>query len=269
MIKYNKKSQYRQNKNGYFVSVLYALVLLAATVMSSLAVDLSHDVEVRNELQAAVDAAALAGAQQLTVQSPTANQLQQAQTVAINIAANNTADGIAVSNQAPTTVTVVSDTGSNGASNVNLVTVTATRTINTIFAPLLNINVLPIGVTATAQASRGLSTINPNQLTAIAVSLNYQPSAGPEANSALDTITPGQSFTIDLNNNEANGCLIRSLGTTDTSYLSASIALGNTQVQSSGGAGASQWAAMMSNGTMQVGDILNMALMMGAPPGSQ
>ncbi len=264
----------RESSNGMFLSVLYAFAFLSVLVLSSLAVDITHRVAVQDGLQHAVDAAALAGAQQLINNG----SAQTAKSAAVSIATANTVDNIAITDNPPATAVAVSV---NTTANPKTVTVTVQRTMINLFASLLNHPTSQVTASATASASQGLSTVNPNQVGTIAVSLDYVPSSGPEQNQALQTITAGQSFTIDLANNdnsgqgncnqkEANGCLIRSIGSSDISTLSSSLSLGSTQVQYPGSnAGVAQWTSLINNGIIQVGDTLAMVLVTGTPPGSQ
>ena len=201
--------------------MLVALVLLIVIMVSVLAVDISHSVLIREQLQNATDAGALAGAQELLGDTLTGNAANLARTYAENVAAGNYADSIPVKDGAPFTVVTVQV---NESASPRTVTVTATRTVANVFARIIGFGSNDVSATSTAAAYKGIQTVMPGQLWPLAVSLDVVPSKGPQQNRPLNSyINQGNSkqpFTIVLNpQGEKNGAWIKSWEGTDSPMM--------------------------------------------------
>lgn len=195
-----RKYNIHRDENGFLISLLFACTFCAVVVFACLSVDVVHNVSTQSQLQTAVDAASVAGADQLTSQPPTATQVQTATNYAVNVAGNNKADGITVTNSGNTSVNVVVDTSVTPA----MVTVTATRNMNDIFSGMFGQKSSTVFATATAAAHQVPLGINPNQLNNIALSLDYIPTSGPQSGYSFNQSWAGQQFTICLNNTSGN-----------------------------------------------------------------
>ncbi len=133
----------RTNSESGYVLVTVAALLIVLLGFTALTVDVGVLFGARTQGQAAVDAAALAGAFTFIV-NPLAPQPATAQNEATKVAIANKVMGGSV---AAGEVTVNVDTGNQR------VTVTMNRTEPTFFAKVLNIASVDVGVHATAEAS--------------------------------------------------------------------------------------------------------------------
>ncbi|MBZ0188677.1 MAG: hypothetical protein K8F91_20695, partial [Candidatus Obscuribacterales bacterium] len=189
--------------------ILLLILLLIAVVAAAFSFDYGHGLVVREELQNATDAAALAGAYELATFDLTADKTAKAEKYAFDTAGKNTADNVSVANDANTILNVVV----NGNSNPRTVTVTATRTTGNIFARLIGWNTMPVSSTSTASAFAGLKQVKPGQLLPLTVSLDHKPTKGPQKGVSLNDYINGnrtQKFTIVLNpQGENNGAWIK------------------------------------------------------------
>lgn len=189
-----------RNSRGAVASLIMVALLLVIIAAASLSFDYAHGLLIREELQSAADAGALAGAYELARTTVTPIDKQHAEQYAQAITADNMADQTAVSNSTDGTTVSISV---NGDTMPRTVTVTATRITANFFARLIGCNTMPVSATATAQAYKGIKQVKPNQLLNLAVSLDTIPSKGPQQGVALnDLMGPNaytQKFTIVLN----------------------------------------------------------------------
>jgi Flp pilus assembly protein TadG len=195
----SKPRRTSRNSRGSVASVIMIGLLLVMFVAASLSFDYAHGLLVREQLQNACDAGALAGALELAKPTLTAGDTANAEKYAYDVSEKNTADNIPVSIKSPDTLVTVT---MNSTTIPRTVTVTATRTTANIFARLIGFNTMPISATATAQAYKGIKQVKPGQLLPLAVSLDTIPSKGPQEGIALNTLTgpnTKQRFNLVLN----------------------------------------------------------------------
>ena len=159
-----------QRSNSRSVSGSLGSLLIAALIpvlfgLGAFALDYAHVETVRGELQRATDAAALAGAADLTVDQSNVDA------DALQIAGDNNADGRAVSNltsgMVVTSLPTYSTTSSNGSEQVS-----ATATIQHTFARIFGDWSSTTTVTSTAGAGGNLKAIGDNQAFPLAVSID-------------------------------------------------------------------------------------------------
>src|SRR5438874_10364958 len=116
-----------RNQGGTLGAVLFSALFLIIIGIGAMAMDMAHVQAVRTELQSAADAAAIAGAYDLTADP------DNAESHALQIAGTNNADGRAVSNSsANTVVTALADT----TGEPPVMQVDAQMQINHILAPI-------------------------------------------------------------------------------------------------------------------------------------
>ena len=192
-----KRNYIARRKRGTISTLILLLMVMVVVVGAAFSYDYSHGLVVKESLQNATDAGALAGVMELAKDNPTAVDLTNAELFAKQVAAFNKADN-----------ELVTDTNSNTVVNVHVnsvttprtVTVTATKNTSTLFARLIGWNTMPVTTTSTASANRGIIQVKSHQLYPMAVSLDYRPENGPQKDISLqETISPGQPFTIVLN----------------------------------------------------------------------
>lgn len=229
------------------MSVLLVLILLGVVMLGALSMDLAHGAMVRDQLQTATDAGALAGAQELTRNALTSSDTSTAQAYATNITASNLADSIPVSNSKSTNVSVEMVT----TWMPRTITVTATRQVDCLFARLVGWNGFPVSATSTAAAYQKFQSVRPGQVSALAVSLDCVPSKGAQKGVPLNSIIgPGaenQIFTIVLApTKEENGAWIK-----DWSDLNEdSVDIGVDQISLTNGVKASMVKALTPGETI-------------------
>lgn len=251
------KSYNRRSNRGLAASLLLVILLLAIVTACSLAVDVSHGIFLRAQLQSATDAGALAGAQELVKDTISAGDRTRALDQATTVTAGNYADNLAVSSSSPdTTVTVTVD----GTSMPRTVTVTATRLMSNTFARIFGAGTSPVSARSVAGASKGVRVLSPGQAFPLAVSLDYVPTRGAQSGLALNSyIGPNalnQEFSVVLNPQGAkNAAWLRDWDGTDNPDL----VFGQTTLTING---------VQSNKVqdLQIGQTLILPIIQGGPP---
>lgn len=250
-----------RNRNGSMAAVGMLSVVGLSVAFGSFGFDISHAVTVREQLQAATDAGALAGARDFVKTAPpfipTSFDQDIAKRDALTVTALNFADGKPVSaSDDETKVTVTT----NVTTSPFTVTVTATRRVNNLFARYFGNQGQEITTTSTAAAWRDIKTLHPNQALNLAVSLDWAPPKGPQQGQSLQSYgsnPEGQNFTIDLNSQQGkNSAWIKDWG----GFSSPSINFGSTAVQLDNGVRANDVQDMAA------GDTIVLPVVMGAPP---
>ncbi|HEY9792160.1 MAG TPA: pilus assembly protein TadG-related protein [Candidatus Obscuribacterales bacterium] len=156
-----------RSRSGSLIALIPAVILLFIVGIGAFAMDISHNVTVRTELQSATDAAALAGARDLLQD----NTINNASNDALTVAGENTADGLAVSNGTPNdSVTEVDQF--DAANQTGTVTVDGSRQIHNMFSSLFGHSSDTVNTHSVAQAWRSVTTIYPNQAFPMMVSLD-------------------------------------------------------------------------------------------------
>lgn len=203
---------------GSMSTVLFGMLLVAAFMVCALAMDIGHCVMIRTELQSACDAGALAGVEELAKNVLTNDDIQRANDHAATICGRNRAEGIHVKDSDfDTAVTVIVSPNTMPRT----VTVRATRHIYHTFGKMIGAFADDITTVGVAAASRGLISVDPEQIMPISVSLNHAPTKGPQKNKPLNSyaqpdIEAGTPFTIVLNNqHEKNAAWLRWDGLND------------------------------------------------------
>lgn len=161
-----------RDQKGNLGSVLLLALIPLVVAMAALAYDISHMVTVQSQLQTAVEAAALSGAQTL-IDNP-----DNAEYHALEVCAENHADGEPVSNDVQQT-TVTSLAKMPTVTDGGAVQVTAQRQVEHIYARIFGR--YGDGVTATATAGPGapIQDLGNNQAFPLVVSLDVVPNSGP------------------------------------------------------------------------------------------
>ena len=182
-----------RNSSGQ-ISYVLGIILIASIIgAGAFAVDITHFVSAQQDLQCAVDAAALAGAAQLSEDS-----LEKCRAEALTLSARNTVEGVSVSNSsADTTVDVEVKNASPVLSGS--VTVIATHKINSIFGPFFGRVKEIVSATATASGMGQITQIPLGFAFPLALSIDARPvlKDGIEMN-ALSQYKAGEEFEIFL-----------------------------------------------------------------------
>lgn len=156
-----------RNQKGSLSALIPACIIIAVVGIGMFAMDISHNITVRSELQNGADAAALAGARDLV--DP---ELEgQCSIDAIQVAASNTADGTpmqALSNRSTVTATYQMDSSDNSGT----CTVDAQMKINNLFAKLVGHNTDNVNVRAQAIGWSSINRIDRDQVFPLAVSVD-------------------------------------------------------------------------------------------------
>ncbi len=253
-----RKNCLSHRKQTGAVSLLIPLLLLFIGILAAIfSFDYSHGLLVREELQNATDAGALAGAYELTKAVLTDTERKNADSYARQVTAKNRADGASVAAASSgTTVTVKVDS----TSTPRTVTVTATKVVGNFFAKLIGASTMPVSSTSTASVLKGIKKVKANQLYPIAVSLDTSPDSGPQAGLPLSYYIGGnhtKTFTIVLNPQKSK----------NAAWLNNWVGLGNPEIT------IGQSTTDLSNGVqanlvknLLPGDTLNVPLILGDPP---
>ncbi|MBI4533792.1 MAG: Tad domain-containing protein [Candidatus Melainabacteria bacterium] len=194
-----------RTQHGSLAAVFLALFTIMSLALGTLAVDVAHVTTVKCELQNAVDAAALGGAQDLI------EDYDSIPARALNIANNNKADGRAVSNNSPNTIVTVypippsqTDTGS--------VQVSAQMTINHLLAPIIGRTNDVIYASSLAGGSGTLNQLNGDQAFPLAVSIDAIPQklVGDPPGIPLYQRQVGQSVEFYINSQQVKNAAFTS-----------------------------------------------------------
>jgi len=247
-----------RSSRGSIASIILLILLFISVVAAAFSFDYGHGLMVREQLQNAADAGALAGAYELASHTITSDQTGRAEQFAYDTAAKNNADDVPVANGNGTTISV----SVNGNSMPRTVTVTTTRTTGNIFARLIGWNTMPVSATATASAFAGLKQVKPGQLLPLAVSLDHRPTNGAQEGISLNDYingNRGQKFTIVLNpQNSKNATWIKNWVDKQNPVLT----FGSDTLICNG-----VRANMVQD--LSPGDQINVPLIMGGPPFNQ
>ncbi|MBI4532546.1 MAG: hypothetical protein HY711_01255 [Candidatus Melainabacteria bacterium] len=181
-----------RKQTGSLGTLLMAIGILIAVGLGSFAVDFAHVQAVRTQLQSATDAAALAGAQDLYT------NLANAATHALQLAAANTADGRAVSNQSPGTTVAIQVTPPDPI-NDGQVEVTAQMNIRHLLASIFGRNSDTIYSRSVAGRSSTLRRLNSGQGFPLAVSYWAPPGPG---GLPLSSLEPGDTIELTINSQQ-------------------------------------------------------------------
>ena len=132
-------------------AAIFALALVPIIGMMGFAIDVGNAIRVQHTLQAATDAAALAGAK--SISNNTNDVAAKATEYSSAAGKRNVIPGIAVS--ANVTLMCFNSTGAScaGVSSANGLVVVQTATVPTYFAKIFGINSFPVSATATAGAA--------------------------------------------------------------------------------------------------------------------
>lgn len=249
-------SKVRSNR-GILFPIIFGCAILACFAFGSLGGDFAHMISVKQELQTAADAGALAGVKELAVNSPSSTNIQNAQNYAATVAAANSADGKSVSSSTSGTTVSVSVSSNT---NPRTVTVQTSRRSQNIFACMFGNNSTSVAETATAGVT-GMQTLYANQAQPLAISLDTVPSNGPQRNTPLSSYplnngANGNNFTIVLDpTNSANSFWLGNWTSTNNPNLTFGVS-----VVSSAGTVASNL-----NG-ISVGDLMVLPVVVGGAP---
>lgn len=246
-----------RNQAGTVGLVIPLLLLFIGILVAVFSFDYAHGLLVREELQNATDAGALAGAYELTKAVLTDTDRTNADLYARQVMAKNRADGASVATA--TTGTTI-NVAVNSTTTPRTVTVTVTKVVGNFFAKLIGANTMPVSSTSTASVLKGIKIVKANQLYPLAVSLDTIPDSGPQEGSALSDLIGGnhtKTFTIVLNPQKSK----------NAAWLSNWAGVNNPQIT------IGQSEADLKNGVeanlvknLKPGDTLNVPLILGDPP---
>jgi Flp pilus assembly protein TadG len=183
-----------KSQRGSIVALIPALILIIVIGVGAFAIDTTHNMTVRSELQNATDAAALAGARDL-IDVKTENT---ADSTALDVASQNKADGKDVSNTTRG-VTVTSQCSSWDTSNNSATcTVDAQQTIGNVFAKLFGHATDNVNTHSVAIAYRSITGIAPNYGFPMMVSIDTT-NGNPKP---INQLNIGDSFDIFINSQQ-------------------------------------------------------------------
>lgn len=206
------------SKKGAIGSLLLLSGVLISLILGSLAVDFMHVLAVKEELQNATDAGALAGARELWF------HLENARPYALQVTAQNSADGRRVSNESDGTNVdcVVKAPQGNVPGEVQ---VEARMRIRHILAPIFLRGGDELRVVSVAGTTGQLWLLNMNQAFPLAVSIDAVPSEKTGLNAKpLSACSLGDEFTIYLGSQKAkNGCFTTFESPPSAHYLNEAI----------------------------------------------
>lgn len=197
-------------------TVLIIPVILMALMFGSMAMDVSHVVSVRQELQSAVDAAAMAGAQSLST-APDSVEHHAREVCRLNYADGTSVDD--ASTPMDVSVTVVPST----VTTPGTVRVTAEVTANNILAKIFNNHTTQVRASALAGGTGPLAQMNGTTLFPLAVSLddskkslNFRP---------LNELHVGDTFELVINSQQYKNAAFTSFSdpNTNANWIKAAI----------------------------------------------
>lgn len=157
-----------REERGSVAALLPCAILIAIIGIGAFALDVSHNITVRSELQSATDAGALAGAMDLI--DPKTERT--AENSAIQVAGQNSADGKPVSPSEQGSEVYVEVSPWDNRTNSGTVTVDGTVTVNNMFAKLFGHASDKVSTRSTAQCWRSIQGIRANQAFPLMVSLD-------------------------------------------------------------------------------------------------
>jgi Flp pilus assembly protein TadG len=164
---HSPRSTYKRTQYGAIGTTLMVVIAPAAFLLVGvLAHDLPYLTAVKTQLQSATDAAALAGAQELTSNSANAAQ------AAILCANNNYANGKVVESNGTTGQTLTVDVVPPDQAGRGSVTVTASMPVQNLFGSIVGHNIDTITATSKAGSTSSLKHLNPNRGFPVAVNYN-------------------------------------------------------------------------------------------------
>lgn len=206
-MKFNRQINRLRSQKGILGCYMNSALVLIALSLGTLAVDLGHIASVRHEMQNAVDAAALSGAQDLS-SDPSACERH-----AITVCRQNLADGLAVANESAD-MNVVVTVNPSTATVPGTVRVTAVRNSENILAKIFGNMATNITVTALAGGTGTVVETNGDMLFPLAVSmdearrdLNIRP---------LNELHVGDTFDIYINSQQFKNAAFTSFSDPNT-----------------------------------------------------
>lgn len=248
------KKYFRRKEQGAISSVLLLVLILIVVVGAAFSFDYGNGLVVKERLQNATDAGALAGVVELARDNVKNQDETRAESYARSVTASNKAGNQSVS---PNISGTIVNVNLNAKTMPRTVTVTTTKTTGNLFARLIGWNTMPISATSTASAGQGIKQVKPNQLMPIAISLDTKPSKGPQKGKPLqDVAGNGQPFTMVLNpKNSSNSTWLKNW----TGKQNPLLTFGQDQLITNG------VKASLVKG-LSPGDRINVPIITGDPP---
>ncbi len=186
--------------SGQMASVGFIGALVVAVGVLCITVDVSHGLLVQHQLKSASEAAALAGASELTL-APGMSQeaLKRAGLNAEHILASHSPDRVPITTEDEnTTIDVLVD----GKRMPRSIEVRVERNVPLVFGRFFGIQNYPVVVSSVAQASLGLLAVAPGQLTNLAVSIDTSPTEGPAAKEKVNAYKAATGITLVVGGNK-------------------------------------------------------------------
>jgi type II secretory pathway pseudopilin PulG len=193
-----------RSRTGQLGTFMLIALVLIGFLMAAYAVDFSHMSAVQAELHNATDAAALAGAQDLWF------DIDHAEQHARQIAARNRVDGNPLSTDTPGTTMeiIVTPPQENAPGTVRC---SASVRVIHLFAPLWGHPVDSISATSLAGTKGKMWILGAGQAFPVAVSLDAIPQFKGGEGVALNTCSPGDTFTLYLGSQSVKNATFTSL----------------------------------------------------------
>jgi Flp pilus assembly protein TadG len=211
--------QFQRRPSGVMGAALTCLGLFVVLVVAHYTVNMGHLYMVRQDLQAAADAAALAGASSL-YDTPDA-----VESAALSVASDNYADGLPVSSQSPGTQ-VTATAFSGDSIYPGCVKVAVTREIQFFGGAFCGLpDSTSITTTAMAGTAGSVTTVNQDQLFPLAVSVDVIPVDRTLTRSPLTMRHLGDQITLFTNAQRTRNAAFTTFtrSSTDVGYLKDAI----------------------------------------------
>lgn len=202
----NKRPTCARDAKGAIPTLIMAMLLMVAFMTISICVDIAHAANVREALQSATDAAALAGAGELMKSDPSALDVTFAETAAFNTLVLSNVEGTSLSpsgtsNQADCLRVLIN----TPIASHHQVRVTARRATRTVFSRLFSNTTNIIEASSVAEVAQGIFTLPAGQGLPLAVDVtvnggNLYPLTAWNPRGAMH----GQPFTIHIQSGKSD-----------------------------------------------------------------
>lgn len=181
----------QRNQKGALGGLLFCAALISVLGLGAFALDYSHMLAVRGELQNAADAASLAGAGSFAKLED-----ENAETSALEVASVNTADARPVSSESPGTAVMVNAVPSAANGEPNVVEVDAQMRVNHMLAPIFGRKDDQISVTAKAGCYDQVKVLGAGQAFPIAINPEAWPNGPNGEGKPLNDLRIGDQVVI-------------------------------------------------------------------------
>jgi Flp pilus assembly protein TadG len=182
---------HRRNEKGSVGALFFCALLIVGLGLGAFALDFAHMLAVRGELKSATDAGALAGAHAYAK-----NDSDNADTHALAVAAQNRADGRAVSNDSPGTQVTVQSFPSIGGVDPDIVEVEGRMAVDHMLAPIFGRRTDTITVKSRAGAYWNIVKLADGQAFPVAVNPRHDPDGDKQPAKPVSQLRDGDPVTL-------------------------------------------------------------------------